>query len=329
MGLSRRCFLGLAAGAVVAPAIPRTSVAQGYPTRPITMIVPFPAGGPSDAIMRIVADRMKDSLGQPILIENLSGAAGSIGAGKAARAAPDGYTLIQGDWGTHVANSAIYDLFYDVAGDFAPIALLSVNSQIIVAKKSLPANDLNEFVAWLRANPDKATAGTYGVGSASHIFGLFFQAATGTRFQFVPYRGLGPAMQDLMGGQIDFMLDSVANSLPQVRSGTIKAYAITAERRLAVAPDIPTVDESGLSGFYTSFWRAIFAPRNTPKAIIARVNAAVVSATADPVVRSRLADLGVSVPPRGEQTPETLMAMQKAEIEKWWPIIKAAGIKAE
>jgi tripartite-type tricarboxylate transporter receptor subunit TctC len=302
---------------------------QVYPSRPITMIVPFAAGGPTDTIARTLAEPMRVSLGQPVILENVTGAAGSIGAGRVARAAGDGYTLVIGVWGTHVLNGAIYPLSYDLLKDFEPISLVASNPMVIVARKAVPANNLMELIAWLKANPDKASAGTTGTGGASHVAAILFQKETSTRFQFVPYRGLAPAMQDLVAGQIDMMIDNPATSLPQVRAGTIKAYATTAKARLAAAPDIPTADEAGLSGFTVSQWTALWAPKGTPKDIIAKLNEAVVESLADKNVLARLADLGQSIPPRDQQTPESLGAYQKAEIEKWWPIIKAANIKAE
>jgi len=303
---------------------------QTFPNRPITMVVPFPAGGPTDTVARIYAERMRVSLGQPVIVENVFGAAGSIGTGRVARSPADGHTLILGDWSTHAINGAIYALSYDVVKDFEPVALISSNPSLIEARKSFPADDLRSLIAWLKANPDKATQGTCGSGCTAHLFGSYFQSATGTRFQFVPYRGLGLAMQDLVAGQIDLIIgDGPANALPQLRAGTIKVYAVTAKNRLAAAPDIPTTDEAGLPGFHTSFWRAIFAPRATSKEIIAKLSAAAIDAMGDPTVRMRLADLGIDIPPRDQQTPEALSAFQKAEIDKWWPIIRAGGIKAE
>jgi tripartite-type tricarboxylate transporter receptor subunit TctC len=303
--------------------------AQVYPSRPITIVAPFAAGGPTDTIGRIVAERMRVSLGQPVIIEDVPGAAGSIGVGRVARAPSDGYTIGIGQWGTHVVNGAIYPFQYDLLKDFEPISLLTSNPWLVVAKKAMPANDLKGFIAWLKANPDSASAGTAGVGSPAHVFGVFFQNATGTRFQFVPYRGNAPALQDLMAGQIDLMIDNPTNSLPQVRAGNIKAFAVTAKNRLASAPDIPTVDEAGLPKFYISHWHALWVPKGTPKDVIVKLNAAVVDSLADPAVRARLADLGQEIFPPEQQTPETLRAFQRAEIEKWWPIIKAANIKGE
>jgi tripartite-type tricarboxylate transporter receptor subunit TctC len=309
------------------PALAASATAQVYPSRPITIIVPFAAGGPSDVLTRIVAERMRASLGQPLIIDNVGGAAGRIGTGRIARAAPDGYTLGPGSAGTHMANGAVYTLNYDVLKDFEPVALLADTPQLVVARKTMPANDLQELIAWLKANPDKALQGTSGVGGYSHLAGVFFQKQTGTRFGFVPYRGT--AMQDLVANQIDLMIDQTSNALPQVRSGNIKAYAVAAKTRLAEAPDIPTVDEAGLPGFHFSHWYAFFAPKGTPKSVIGKLNAATVEALADPTVRRRLTDLGLEIFPREQQTPEALAAFHRAEIAKWWPIIKEAGIKAE
>jgi tripartite-type tricarboxylate transporter receptor subunit TctC len=303
--------------------------AQAFPARPVTVVVPFAAGGPTDTLARVMADRMKGSLGQPVIVENIPGAAGSIGVGRVARSAPDGYTIGIGQWDTHVLNGAIHRLEYDLLKDFDPISLLPSNPQLIVAKKSMPADDLKGLIAWLRANPDKASQGTAGAGSAAHISGAYFQNVTGTRFQFIPYRGAAPAMQNLIAGQIDLMFDQASNSLPHVRGETIRAYAVTAKSRLASASSIPTVDEAGLPGFYISIWRGFWAPKGTPREVVMTLNAAVVDALADGNVKKRVADLGQDIPPRDQQTPEGLSALQKAEIEKWWPIVKAAGIKAE
>jgi tripartite-type tricarboxylate transporter receptor subunit TctC len=293
------------------------------------MVVPFAAGGPTDAIGRMMAERMRTSLGQPVVIENVTGATGSIGVGRVARAAPDGYTLVVGNWNTHVTNGATYPLQYDLLNDFEPVSLFANGPLLIVAKKAMPANDLKGFLAWLNANPDKATEGHAGIGSAGHIGGIFLQKETGTRFGFAPYRGGAPAMQDLVAGHIDFLFSDGGTSLPYVRSGQIKAYAVAAKARLAFAPDIPTADEAGLPGYYVSNWTALWVPKGTPKDIIAKLNGAVADALADANVRSRLVDLGQEIFPRDQQTPEALGAFHKAEIEKWWPIIKAANIKGE
>lgn len=309
--------LGIVAGAT----------AQVYPSRPITVIVPFAAGGPGDTVTRIVAERMRTSLGQPVIIDNVAGAAGRIGTTRVARAAPDGYTLGLGTFSTHVVSGAASALNYDLRNDFEPVSLLGQTPQMIVARKSMPANDLKELIAWLKANPDKASQGTAGFGGTSHLAGIFFQKETNTRFQFVPYRG--NAMSDLVAGNIDLMIDQSSNALPQVRGGTIKAYALAAKSRLAVAPDIPTVDEAGLPGLHIALWYGFWAPKATPKHIVARLNGAVVEALADPVVQRRLTDIGVESFPRDQLTPEALAAFHKAEIEKWWPIIREAGIKEE
>ena len=301
--------------------------AQVYPARPLTMVVPFAAGGPNDAIARTLAARMQTSLGQPIMIENIDGSAGSIGTGRLARAAPDGYTLGIGYWGTHVANGALYTLDYDMVRDFEPISLLAESPLLIVAGRATPANDLKELVGWLKQNPDKSSWAV--PGSGSHVASVFFQKETGTRFRLVPYRGAGPAIQDLAAGRIDMAMLNVGPALPQVRSGAIKAYAVTAPRRLAAAPDIATVDEAGFPALYSSVWFGFWAPAKTPKDAIAKLNAATVEALADPAVRARLADLAQEIFPPEQQTPQALAALQKSEIAKWWPIIKAAGIKGE
>ncbi|MDB5927100.1 MAG: tricarboxylate binding receptor [Betaproteobacteria bacterium] len=319
----------IAAIALAISGIAPPTFAQVYPSHPITIVVPFAAGGPTDVIARTMAQHMRASLGQSVIVENVTGANGNIGVGKVARAAPDGYTISIGHWSTHVVNGAVYPLPYDLLKDFEPVSLIATNSYLIVAKNAVPAGDLKSFIAWLKANPNKASEGTAGAGSPQHVSGVFFQNATGTRFQFVPYRGAAPAMQDLMAGEIDMIIDDPTSSLPQVRAGRIKAFAVTAKSRLAAAPDIPSVDEAGLPGFYFSRWHALWVPRGTPKEVISTLNAAVVGALADPTVRSRLADLGQEIFPREQQTPAVLGAYHKAEIEKWWPIIKAAGIKVE
>jgi tripartite-type tricarboxylate transporter receptor subunit TctC len=293
------------------------------------MIVPFAAGGPSDVIGRIIADRMRVALGQPIIVENVASASGLLGVNRAVRAAPDGYTLSLGTWPTHVLNGAVFQLPYDLATDFEPVALLVSNPQLIVSKKSVPANNLKELIAWLRASPDRALQATSGQGSSGHITGIFFQKATGTRYQFVCYRSNPQQLQDLISGQVDLMFDFPASALPHIRAGAIKVYAVTDKVRLAGAPDIPTVDEAGLPDFHLLGWHALFVPRETPKAAVSRLNSAVVEALADPAVRQRLLELGQDIFPREQQTPEALAAYHKAEIEKWWPIVKAAGIKAE
>ena len=317
----------LVALAVVAAAI-ADAQAQTYPSRPINMIVPFPPGGLSDVVGRIAAEGMRAPLGQSIVIENVGGATGSIGTGRVARAAPDGYTLVLGIWNTHVANGVAYTLAYDVVADFEPIALLADAPLLIVAKKAVPANNLKELVAWLKANPNKSM-GTVGVGSPVHLLGVLMQQQTGAQFELVAYRGASLAIQDLVAGHIDFSIANPATALPQVQAGTIKAFAVTAKNRLAVAPDIPSVDEAGMPGLDFSLWAGLFAPKGTPKDVVAKLNAAAVSMLADPNVRQKFVSQGFEIPPRERQTPEALGTYQNAEIKKWWPILKAAGIKGQ
>jgi tripartite-type tricarboxylate transporter receptor subunit TctC len=303
--------------------------AQSFPSRPLTIIVPFSAGGPSDAMARILAERMKVTLGEQVLVENVTGAAGSVGVGRAVRSPPDGYTISFGHLGTHVANGAIYKLGYDLVTDLEPVALLPSNPMIIVSKKAVPATSLKEFVAWLRTQPTPATAGTAGAGSGSHIAGLYFENVTGIKLQYVPYRGTGPAMNDLVAGQIDMIVDQASNSIGQVRAGNIRAYAITDSKRVESASDIPTVDEAGLPGFHMTLWSGLWVPKGTPKDVIAKLNAATVEALNDPAVRKQLENLGLQMPPNDKLTPEALGAWQRAEIAKWWPMIKAANVKVE
>jgi len=321
----------LLAAALVATTLHGTgsAIAQGYPTRPIVVVVPFSAGGPTDALMRVLGERMRASLDQPLLVENVTGAAGTIGVAKVARATPNGYTLSVGHWSTHVINGAIYPLTFDLLKDLEPVARLTSYPMLLVAKNAVPAKDVKEFVAWVRANPDKVSAGSIGVGSAAHVAGVNFQSLTGLKFQYVAYRGAAPALQDVMSGQIDFLFDHLAHSLPHVQGGKVRAYAVTAPARSPSAPDIPTFDEAGVPGLHVLIWYGLWAPKGTPKDIIARLNAAVREALADPGVRKRLSDLGQVIPPPEQLTPEALAAYHKAEIEKWWPLIKAAGIKVE
>jgi tripartite-type tricarboxylate transporter receptor subunit TctC len=322
-------MLGRLLAAALLAGLVGSAQAQPYPSRPVTFVVPFAAGGPTDTLARILTERMRVPLGQTVIIENATGAAGSIGVGRVARAAPDGYTVSIGHWSTHVVNGAIYALPYDLLADFDPVALLPANPQLIVTKTSVPAKDLKELIDWLKQNQEKISAGTAGAGSASHISGAYLQSMTGTRFPFIPYRGTGPAVQDLIAGQLDIMVDQSSNSLPHVRNGKLKAYAVTAKSRLPSAPDIPSVDEAGMPGFYISVWHGLWVPKGTPKEAIEKLTAAVQETLADPAIRARLTELGQDIPPREQQTPEGLAAHHKAEIEKWWPIIKAANIKGE
>ncbi|MEN3385649.1 MAG: hypothetical protein V7608_5693 [Hyphomicrobiales bacterium] len=306
-----------------------TASAQPYPSRPITMIVPFGAGGPTDALARIITQRMSVTLGQSILIENVTGAAGTIAVGRVARAAPDGYTLVIGNWASHVVNSAIYKTPFDYVADFEPVARLSGNPYIVVGKNALPKT-LPELVAWLKANPDKATEGTGGVGSGQHVGGVYFQKVTGTSFQFVPYRaGSSDVMRDVVAGHIDLTIDQAISSLPYIRQGQVRAFAVADSKRLASAPDIPTVDEAGAPGVYVVAWYGMWMPKGTPKEIIAKFSGAALEAMADPDVRKRLADLGQDIPAPELLTSAALGTFYKAEIAKWWPIIKEAGIKIE
>jgi tripartite-type tricarboxylate transporter receptor subunit TctC len=301
---------------------------QSYPSRPITIIVPFAPGGQADAIARIMAERMTQLLDRTVLVENLSGASGSIGVGRVVRAAPDGYTIIIGNTTTHVFNGMFYALPYDLLLDFEPVALLASQPMLILGRRSMPAKDLPELIAWLKANPGLGTQGTSGAGSAGHVYGLFLQRMTGTVFQFVPYRGAEPAIQDLVAGRIDFLFDT-PTFLPFVNAGAVKAYAVTAATRLASAPDIPTVDEVGLPGLYLSLWHAFWVRKGTPSDIVSKLNATVVETLADATLRKRFAEQGQEIPAREQQTPQALAAFHEAEIKKWWPIMKAANIKAQ
>jgi len=316
----------LAVGAAALPAASCDPEAQSYPSRPITMIVPFPAGGAVDSVGRIVTERMRGLIGQPVVIENVSGADGSIGVGRAARAKPDGYTIVLGITDTHVLNGAFYSLPYDVVTDFSPVSPLVTQPIILFASKTLPAKDVNGLIAWLKANPNKASAGVQTVGFRLRFVSL--QQQTGTQFALLPYRGSATAIPDLLGGQIDLFFDG-PSQLSLVRSGSIQAYAVSGETRLAQAPDIPTYGEMGLTALSHSGWYGLFAPKGTSRDIISKLNGAVVAALDDPAVRSRLGDLGMEIFPRQRQTPEALAALVKADAEKWWPIIKEFGIKAE
>jgi tripartite-type tricarboxylate transporter receptor subunit TctC len=305
------------------------ALADNFPSRQITIVVPFSAGGPSDAMARVLAERMQRSLGQTVLIENVTGAGGSLGVGRVVRAAPDGYTIGFGHLGTNVANGAIYKLGYDLVADLEPVVMLPSNPMIIVSKTAVPAKTLPELLAWLKAKPTPPTAGTAGAGSGSHIAGLYFENVSGIKLQYVPYRGTAPALTDLVAGQIDIIVDQTSNSISQVRAGTIRAYAVTADKRVDSAPEIPTTDEAGLPGFHMTLWSGFWVPKDTPKDIVAKLNAAAVDALGDPGVQKKLSDLGLDMPPKDQLTPAALGAWQKAEIAKWWPMIRAANVRVE
>jgi tripartite-type tricarboxylate transporter receptor subunit TctC len=303
------------------------ALAQAYPSHPITIVVPFPAGGPSDTLARILGDRMRTSLGQPVIVETVTGAGASLGVVRAAQSAPDGYTLSIGNWTSHVGAGAMYPAAHDALLDLQPIARISATPLMIVGKNTLPPQNAGELIAWLKANPGKASAATVGAGSGAHVCLLYFAQKTGTSFQLVPYRGGAPVMQDLVAGQIDMFCAEASQTLSFLRSGAMKAFAIMSKERWPGAPEVPTMDEVGVPGMYISFWNGLWVPKATPKEIIARLNAAVVDTLADPTVRQRLTELGHVIATREEQTPEGLGAFHKAEIEKWWPLIKAANIK--
>ena len=304
------------------------ATAQVFPSRTITVVVPFPAGGPTDLLARIMSEQLRVSLGQPVIVENVSGVGGATGSARVAHAAPDGYTLIFGHLATHVILPATQTLPYDVTKDFEPVALVADTPQGIAAKSSFPAKDFKELIAWLKANPGKGTMGSVGVAGPSDISAMFLQKQTGTTFQLVPYRGGAPLLQDLVGGQIDLGLFQVSAFLEQLKSGHLKAYTVLSKRRMPAAPGIPTIDEAGIPGFYATIWHALWAPKGTPKDVIGKLNGAVMQALADPGLAKRFADVGQDIWPREQQTPEAQAAHQQAEIEKWWPIIKAANIKA-
>jgi tripartite-type tricarboxylate transporter receptor subunit TctC len=321
----RKMFLAIFA----ALAFGGAALAENYPSHPITIIVPFAAGGPSDAMARILAERMKVTLGEAVLIENVTGAGGSIGVGRAVRSPPDGYSISFGHLGTHVANGAVYKLGYDLVADLEPVVLLPSNPMIIVSKNDVPAKSLKELLEWLKARPSPPTAGTAGAGSGSHIAGLYFENVAGIKLQYVPYRGTAPAMNDLVAGQIDVIVDQTSNSIAQVRAGTIRAYAVTDDKRVASAPDIPTTDEAGLPGFHMTLWSGLWVPKDTPKDIVTRLNAAAVEALNDPAVKKQLENLGLQMPPKDQLLPQALGSWQKAEIAKWWPMIKSANVKVD
>jgi tripartite-type tricarboxylate transporter receptor subunit TctC len=329
MKVSRRHLVHLATAAAALAATSSIGRAQLYPSRPVVIIVPVPPGGVADPIARILADRLTLTLGQPVVIENVTGAGGSIGAARVVRAAPDGHTLGIGNWLSHVGASAVYPVQYDALEDLAPVSLLTRSPILVTARKDFPANDLNELIAWLKANPGKATVATVGRGSAGHVSSFYFGRETGTRFEFVPYRGGGPAIQDEVAGHVDLMFNEGTGALPYVLGGQIKAYAVLAKQRWFAAPNIPAIEELGISGIEISFWHGLWVPKGTPQEIISKLNAAVVEALSDSTVRERLTAIGQEIFPREEQTPTALYAFHKAEIEKWWPIIRAAGTSAE
>jgi tripartite-type tricarboxylate transporter receptor subunit TctC len=303
--------------------------AQAYPVKPVTVVVPFSAGGPTDTLARILGERMRVSLGQPVLVENTTGAGGSIGVGKVVRAAPDGYVVGIGHWGTHVVNGVYYNLTYNLQTDLEPVALVASNPQLIISRLSVPAANLKELVAWTQANKDKVLMGTGGIGGASHMAAVYFGNQIGVKFQYVPYRGGAPALAGLLANEFDLYVTQVGSGIGLFRAGKIRAYAVTAKTRQAVAPEIPTVDEAGLPGLYTSIWHGYWLPKATPRDVVLKLNSAIVDSLADPAVVKRFVDLGQEIPTRDQQTPEALAAHHKAEIDKWWPIIRAAGIKAD
>jgi tripartite-type tricarboxylate transporter receptor subunit TctC len=303
--------------------------AEDYPARPISMIVPFPAGGATDTVARFLGEKMRAILGQPLIIENVGGAAGSLGVARAVRSAADGYTLSIGTSTTHMLTGGLYALPFDLLKDLEPVIQIGSEPLLIVGKKSLPADDLKGLIAWLKANPDKASVGIAGVGAAGHLTGISFQKATGTRFQFVPYRGNGPAMQDLLAEQIDFMIEPSSNFKALLGAGSVKPFAITGRMRLPSSPNIPTADEAGLPGFFASLWYGLWVPKGTSKDIIAKLNATMSQVLADPAVKQRFDELGIQITPINQQSPEALRAFQKEEAEHWWPIMKASNIKAE
>ena len=324
-----RRLLTVMVAALVGLAGTGMAAAQGYPTHAMTMIVPFPAGGATDTLARFLGERMRGILGQPVIIENVAGAAGSLGVGRAVRSAADGYTLSIGTSTTHMLTGGLYALQFDLLKDLEPVIQIGSEPLLIVGRKSLPAEDLKGLIGYLKAHPDKASVGIAGVGATGHLTGISFQKETGTRFQFVPYRGNAPAMQDLLAEQIDFMIEPSSNFKSLVGAGSVRPYAITGRTRLPSSPDIPTADEAGLRGFFASLWYGLWVPKDTPKDIIAKLNATMVQVLADPMVRKRFDELGIEITPLAQQSPEALRTFQKAETERWWPIIKAANLKAE
>ncbi len=319
----------LAATLIVGGAIAGSVFAQAFPARPITIVVPFPPGGVTDTVGRVMAERMKEALGQSVVVENMSGAGGTIGSARVARATPDGYTILVGQWTSHVGGGALYTLTYDTVNDFAPISLLSTAPLWIVGPAKLPAKDLRELIEWLKANPNRASGATTGVGSGAHVCLLDFQNRTGTRIQLVPYRGAAPIMQDLLGGQIELSCLEASQTLPHYRSGRFRAFGVVTKDRWFLAPEVPTMEEGGVAGMQMPFWHGLWAPKGTPTDVIAKLNTAVITSFADPALQKRFAEMGHDIPPREQLTPTALSAHHKAEVAKWWPIIKAANLKAE
>ena len=317
------CTVVLALGMVA------TGFAQPWPSRPLTVVVPFSAGGPTDTLARLMGEPMRRFFGQTIIVENVTGAGGSIGVGRVARAAPDGYTVSIGHWGTHVVNGAYYKLPFDVLKDLTPVAQIATNPQMVISRAVVPAANLKELVSWIKANQGKIQIGTGGIGSSSHIGGLYFLNRVGVKMDFVPYRGGAPAVQALLAGEIDLYMTQISGAIEHVRSGKLRAYMVTTNKRQAAAPEIPTTDEAGMPGLYTTVWHGIWLPAKTPRDIVAKLNAGIVETLADDTIRKRFADLGQEIPPREEQTQQALAKYHKAEIDKWWPLMKAAGIKAE
>jgi len=328
MQFSRRQALHLAVGATALPIAARAAMAEDFPARPVTIIVPFAPGALNDIVARLLSAAMGATLGQAAVVENVAGADGTIATNRVVRSTPDGYTVLVGNWNTQVANRLIYSLPYDMVKDFEPVMLLPSAPMALIARKTVPANNLAEFIAWLKANPDKATMGTAGVGSPPHMLALLFREQSGTRFGIIPYRGAGPAMQDVVGGQIDATFITVGPALPQINSGSVKVFGLTADKRMAAAANIPTMEEAGLPKFYFSYWSGLFVPRGTPKEAIAKIGAAAVAAMRDPETRQKLDAQAFVTPPADHQTAEALAALQTAEIAKWSPVIKQAGIKA-
>lgn len=303
--------------------------ADNYPSRPITLVIPLSVGGSTDVIGRLMAEGMRKALNQTIVVENTSGAGGTIGVGRVVHAPPDGYTMLIGQWGTNVATGAIYKLNFDLLKDLEPVGLIATQPFLIVSRSTMPASNLKELIGWIKANPDKATQGNSGIGSPSHVSGLLFQKAINSPIQMIPYRGAGESTQAIVSGQIDVLLNTPAVSMAQLKAGRVKVFAVTAKQRMAIAPDIPTTDEAGLPGFYFTFWHAFWVPKGTPKEVIAKLNGTLRTTLADPEIRKKLTALAQDIFPPEEQSPEALAKFQREEIEKWWPIIRAANIKAE